>query len=137
MSNVRRHQLELPVAPAALLFALVPTLALAGLAYWRFVLRRSFSSFSVVALGIGLALAALVVAVGSTYAFKPLWPLRASNWLVVAPLVTYLAVIAFVGVKDKLSFVPLCIVAVVGFAPLYLIGFYAWLLAACSFGDCL
>ena len=129
--------MELPVAPAALLFALVPTFALAGLAYWRFVLRRSFSSPSVVAFAVGLALAALVIAVGSTYAFKPLWPLRASDWLVVAPLATYFAAIAFVGAKGKLSFVPLCIGTVVGIAPLYFIGFYAWLLAACSFGDCL
>ena len=129
--------MQFPVAPAALLLALVPTLALLAICYWRFKTNRGVSPFQIAALGVGVGLAALVTAVGSTYAFRAFFPARASNWLIAVPLTFHVSVLVVAAVKARIEVASLVIWGFVGLVPLYFVGFYAWLLAACSFGDCL
>lgn len=125
-----------PDAPLALLIALAPTIALVALASCR-ARRKSLTAFHATFLALGIALATLVVAVSSTYAFSFLRPLQASNVLLLAPAFAYVASLAIVGARERLEYGVLGLWAVAGLVPLWLIGFYAWLLAACSFGDCL
>ena len=125
-----------PDAPLALLVALAPTIALVALALWR-ARSKSLTGFHAAFLAVGLALAALVVAVSSTYAFAFFRPLQTSNLLVIAPAVAYVATLAIVGARAKLNYGTVGLWAIAGLVPLWFIGFYAWLLAACSFGDCL
>ena len=129
--------MQFPVAPAALLFALAPTLALPAMCYWRFKTNGGISPFQIAAPGVGVGLAALVIAVGSTYAFRTFFPARASNWLIAVPLIFHVGILVVAAVKTRIEVPSLVIWGFVGLAPLYFVGFYAWLLAACSFGDCL
>jgi hypothetical protein len=64
-------------------------------------------------------------------------PLQASNALLAIPSLVYVIAIVVVGKKFKIDYGSLGIWAVVGLVPLWFLGFYAWLFAACSFGDCL
>jgi hypothetical protein len=125
-----------PVAPLALLLALIPTLALVALASWR-ARTNSLTALHAAAFALGLALAAVVLAVSSTYAFPHLRPLQASNALLAIPSLVYVITVVAVGRKFKLDYGSLGVWAAVGLVPLWFLGFYSWLLAACSFGDCL
>jgi hypothetical protein len=129
--------MPLPVAPAALLIALVPTFAMCGTAYWRYKRFGRLTAFQAAMFGVGAALAALIVAVSATYALSPFFSLQGSNWLIAAPIATYLVVVLVTRAMGKLETTSLAIWPAAGLAPLYFAGLYAWLLAACSFGDCL
>ena len=129
--------MRFPDAPLALLIALVPTFVLLGIVWWRVRNGRGLSAFQGAAFAVGISLAAAVVTVSSTYVFRPLWAFRAQNWLLIGPLGTYLIVLLIVARKIKIESSSLVIWGVVGLVPLFFIGFYAWLLAACSFGECL
>lgn len=115
--------MTLPVAPLALLIALVPAAALLVLGYWRFA--------------VGVALVMLSAAVAATYALHSIRALRESVIVFGIPAVFCVTAIAVVGRKGQLSSASLVIGGVVGLAPLCFLGFYAMLLSACSFGDCL
>jgi hypothetical protein len=128
--------MQLPVAPLALLIALVPTLLLVAMAAWR-ASNGSLTAFHTAALALGLALASLVGAVSATYAMPQLLPIRASNALMAVPCLVYTAALVVVGIKCRINCGSLVVWALVGVVPLWFLGFYAWLLAACSFGDCL
>ncbi len=129
--------MQSPEAPALLITGVTVALAPLGMALWRLRSKRGLSGFQVSVVAIGLALAALIVAVSATYAFRPLHVLRASNWLVSVPFLLYLASSIALGKRAKLEYGSVGIWVVVGTVPLVFFGFYAWLLAACCFGDCL
>lgn len=129
--------MRLPDAPLALLMALIPTFALVGLAWWRIQSGRNLSAFQGAALGVGLSLAALVLTISATYSFPLLSELRASKLLLIAPLGTYFIVLLLLCKRAKIEGSSLGLWGVVGLVPLFFVGFYASLLAACSFGDCL
>ena len=129
--------MKAPEAPLALLIALLPTAVLFSLAYWRFRVQRRYTVGAVILFGLGVALATLVLAVSATYLSPSLSKAQASNWLAAFPLVVYAATLVVVGRASKLSAPGLVIGGVVALVPLYFFGFYAWLLAACSFGNCL
>ena len=128
--------MQLPGAPLALLLALVPTLVLVAMAAWR-ASSNSLSAFHTAALALGLALASLVVVVSATYAVPLLRNLRASNSLMAVPCLVYVGSLIAVAARSKINYGSLGVWALVGLVPLWFLGFYAWLLAACSFGDCL
>lgn len=130
-------QMTSPVAPLALLIALIPAALLFAMAYWRLAVVRSYTLVPVVAFAVGLALVVLSATVAATYAFHPIRPLRESLFVLGVPVVCYVTALVVVGRAGQLSAVSLVIGGVVGLAPLYFLGFYAWLLSACSFGDCL
>ncbi|MDD5333598.1 MAG: hypothetical protein PHS32_07620 [Rhodoferax sp.] len=123
--------------PTALGLALLPTAVLIGAAYWRFKVRLAHTPLTVVAFSFGLALAALVVAVSATYSLRVLSAAQGSNGLVAIPLLVYAASLTAMGRRSKLSVPALVLGGAVGIVPMYFVGFYVWLLAACSFGDCL
>lgn len=129
--------MTLPVAPLALLIALVPAVALLALGYWRFAVLRTYTLMPVIAFAVGMALVMLSATVAATYAFHPIRALRESVVLLGIPAVFYVTAIAVVGRKGQLSSASLVIGGVVGLAPLCFFGFYAMLLSACSFSDCL
>ena len=129
--------MQSPEAPALLLTGVAVALAPLGMALWRLRSKRGLSGFQVSVVAIGLALAALMVVVSATYSFRPLHVLRASNWLVIVPLLIYLASSVALGRRANLEYGSLGIWVAVGTVPLVFFGFYAWLLAACCFGDCL
>ena len=125
-----------PVARLALLLALAPTLVLVAMAAWR-ASNSSLSAFHSAALALGLALASLVVAVSATYTIPVFRGVQASNALMVVPCLVYVVSLVAVGSKFKINYGSLGVWALLGLVPLWFLGFYAWLLAACSFGDCL
>lgn len=129
--------MTLPVAPLALLFALIPTLLLCALAYWRFAILRSYSAVTVTAFAIGVALFAVSATVAASYSFQTLLPVRESGWVLVVPVLAYVATLVVVGKKGNVSAHGLALGGLVGLVPLCFLGFYALLLAACSYGDCL
>jgi hypothetical protein len=126
-----------PEAPFALVIALLPTAFLFGMAYWRFRVLRRYTHLTVISLAFGSALAALVVEVSATYLWRPFSAARDSNWVFALPLLVYVGLLVVVGKATKLSATDLVIGGIVALLPLYFFGFYAWLLAACSFGDCI
>jgi hypothetical protein len=107
------------------------------MAYWRFKVLRRYTHFTVISLAFGSALAALVVTVSVTHVWRSLSAAQTSIWLAAAPLSVYLGILIAVGRTSKLSPPGLVIGGVVALLPLYFFSFYAWLLAACSFGNCL
>ena len=128
--------MQLPVAPLALFLALIPTLVLLALAWWR-GRSGSLTAFHAAAFALGLGLAAVVLAVSLTYAFPLVRPLQASKALLAIPSLVYVLTIVTAGKKFKLPYGSLGVWSAVGLVPLWFLGFYAWILAACSFGDCL
>lgn len=126
-----------PEAPLALAIALLPTAVLLGLAYWRFRVLRRYTHLTVIAFSLGTALAALTIAVSATYVWHTSSAAQASNWLAVVPIVVYASTLTAIGKASKLSAPGLVLGGVVALVPLCFFGFYAWLLAACSFGNCL
>lgn len=126
-----------PVAPLALLMALIPAAALIALAYWRFAVVRTYTLIPAIAFAVGVALVMLCATVAATYAFQPIRVLRESLLVLGIPAVFYATALAWVGRKGKLPSASLVIGGAVGLAPLCFLGFYAMLLSACSFGDCL
>lgn len=125
-----------PEAPLALVIALLPTAVLLGLTYWRFWVLRRYTHLTVIAFSFGSALAALVFAVSATYVWHAFSAAQASEWLALVPLVVYASTLMTIGKASKLSAPGLVLGGVVGLVPLCFFGFYAWLLAACSFGNC-
>ena len=123
--------------PTLLLIALVVALLPAALFYWRSQANRHVSGLHVTMVALGVALATLMLTVASTYAFRPLRVLQASHWLWGIPLLVYFGAAIPLGAKGKVEYGSLGIWIVVGLAPLLFLGIYAWLIAACSFGDCL
>ena len=87
--------------------------------------------------GFAAALAVLVLVVASTYTFATLRQLQASNWLIVVPFLVYALVLGTLTRRFRLSIASILLAGSIGLAPLCFVGFYAWLLAACSFGDCI
>lgn len=126
-----------PEATALILIALAVALTPLGFVQWRLRANRGVSGLQVAVVAIGLALATLMVSVSATYALRPLHVLRASHWLVVVPVMAYLASSIMLGIKAKIESGLLGTWVAIGTLPLAFLGFYAWLLAACSFGDCL
>jgi hypothetical protein len=126
-----------PEAHLALVMALLPSAVLFGMAYWRFKVLRRYTHLTVIAFAFGSALAALVITVSATYAFRPFSAAQASIWLAAAPVLVYVGVLAVVSKASKLSSPGFVIGGSVAVLPLYFFCFYAWLLAACSFGNCL
>lgn len=129
--------MTLPAAPLALLIALIPAMLLFAMAYWRFAVARSYTLVSVVAFAVGLALVMLSATVAAAYAFQSLRPLRESFLVLGIPAISYVVALVAVGRKGSASPASLVFGGVVGLVPLYFLGFYAMLLSACSFGDCL
>ena len=129
--------MQLPVAPLAIDIPLLLSATVFALAYRGFRLRGTLSLIESLLIGFAAALAALVLAVASTYAFAPLRQLQASNWLVVAPLLVYALVLGTLARRFRLPIASVLLAGSIGLAPLYFVGFYAWLLVACSFGDCI
>jgi hypothetical protein len=130
-------QMNLPVVPLALLIAVIPAALLFAMAYWRFMVVRSYTLVPVVAFAVGVALVMLSATVAATYAFHHLRPLRESLFVLGIPAVCYVAALTVIGRKGRMSVSSLVLGGFVGLAPLYFLGFYAMLLSACSFGDCL
>ncbi len=137
MSNVRAQQKRLPETPALLFIAIAFALAPLGFMGQRLRAKRPISGLQVSVVAIGLALAALMVTVSATYALRPLHAARGSNWLVVVPLLAYFSSSLIIGLKAKIDSGSLGIWVAAGIMPVAFLGFYVWLLAACSFGDCL
>ena len=117
------------------MIGLLPTAALVGLAQWR-LRTRPLTAFHACALALGLALAAMIVGVGSTYAFPLLEPLQASNALIAGPLFVYVCTASVARTKFSVGHGPLIVWGALGLVPLWFISSYAWLLTACGFGDC-
>jgi predicted neutral ceramidase superfamily lipid hydrolase len=131
--------MTLPVAPLALLIALVPAAVLLALAlaHWQFAVVRTHTLMLVIAFAVGVALIMASVTVAATYAFHPLRELRESSLVPGIPVVFYVTALVVVGRKGRMSPASLVIGGVLGLAPLCFLGLYAMLLSACSFGDCL
>ena len=98
---------------------------------------RSYTLVPVIAFAVGVGLAILSATVAATYAFRPIRPLRESILVLGIPAVCYVTALIVIGRRGQLPAADLVIGGVLGLAPLYFLGFYAMLLSACSFGDCL
>ena len=128
--------MTLPVAPLALLMALIPAAVLIAVACWRLTVLPSYTLVPAISLAAGVALVTLSAIVCVTYAFEFLWPIRDSFLALVAPLVGYFGALTIVGRKGKLVVPDLVIGGILGLVPVYFLGLYVMLLSACSFGDC-
>lgn len=134
MSIVGRHKVSWN---AALAMSVLATLGFFALGTWRFVIARSPSGLAVGSFALGSALLALAAATYAAYAFPPFAVLRQFGGTLVVAVVVYAGVFAYAVLKRRLEFGNLLLFAVVGFVGLWFFGFYAALLVACSFGDCL
>jgi hypothetical protein len=122
---------------AALAMSVLATLGFLALGTWRFIIGRSSSGLAVGSFALGSALLALAAATYAAYAFQSLAVLRHFGFTLVIPAVVYAGVFAYAVLKRRLEFSNLLLFAVAGFVGLWFFGFYAALLVACSFGDCL
>ena len=129
--------MQLPVAPLAIAIPLLLSATVFALAYRGFRLRGTLSLIESLFTGFAAALAVLVLVVASTYTFATLRQLQASNWLIVVPFLVYALVLGTLTRRFRLSIASILLAGSIGLAPLCFVGFYAWLLAACSFGDCI
>ncbi|MDC6170815.1 hypothetical protein [Paucibacter sp. XJ19-41] len=117
--------------------SVVATLGCFAFGAWRFVIAHSTSGLAVGSFALGSALLALTVATCVTYAFAPFAILRQFGGSLLVSAIAYVGVFAYAVLKRRLEFGNLLLFAVVGFVGLCFFGFYAALLVACSFGDCL
>jgi hypothetical protein len=121
----------------ALCMSIVATAGFLAFGIRQFAISRPPSSVAVGSLALGAALLALVLATCLVYALPSLRPAREAGINLVVPLVVYLGVFVHAVVRHRLTFGNLLFVAILGFVGLWFFGFYAGLLVACSFGDCL
>jgi hypothetical protein len=117
----------------ALAVALLPV---AG-AWWRIQKRRSVSGLQVAVAAVGVALTTLLVLVSSTYALLSHSAAASAWWPAAASLLAYGVSGFAVGRRVKVEYGSLGLWLAAGAVPLVFLGFYAWLLAACNFGNCL
>jgi hypothetical protein len=126
-----------PALPAALLLSLAPAAILLVLAHWRLAQPRSNRTFWVVAFGVGVALVAASIGEAASCSFGFLRPFRDSPWSLTVALAPYVFVLFAMARSRQLSVSLVAVCGVVGLLPLYFLGLYALLLAACAYGDCL
>ncbi len=129
--------MTLPVSPLALLFALIPIALLFAMPYWRFSVPKPFALGPVVTFAVAVALLAAATVVAASYAFGALQALHEPLVIFGIPVFAYIATLAIVGAKRKITTRSFAIGGLVGVVPLCLLGFYTMLVVACSFGDCL
>lgn len=126
-----------PVLPAALLLCIAPAAVLLALANWRLAQPRANHTLWVVAFGVGVALVAASIGMAASYSFRFLQPLRNSPWSLAVALVPYVVALLLMARSRQLSVSLVVVCGVVGLLPLYFLGVYVLLLAACAYGDCL
>jgi hypothetical protein len=129
--------MNFPVAPLALLMALVPFTALVAMAHWRFSVKKSYTLVTCVSFAVGVALFILSATVAASYSFQSLRLFRDSFLVVGVPALCYVVALVAIGLKGKVPAINLVLGGAVGVLPLCFLGFYAMLLSACSFEDCL
>lgn len=104
---------------------------------WKFVIARSSSGLAVGSFALGSALLVLVAATYLSYAVASFSVLRLYGGTLVLPALVFFGVFAYALIKRSAGLIHLLLFGAVGFIGLCFFGFYASLLVACSFGDCL
>jgi hypothetical protein len=104
---------------------------------WRFIIARSQSGLAVCSFALGSALLALVLTTYAAYAFPPLTVLRQFGGTLIISVAVYASVFGYAVLRRQLQVSAAVLFGAAGFVGLWFFGFYAALMVACSFGDCL
>lgn len=124
-------------AVSALLMSVVATVGFFSFGLWRFSSRPTPSPMVVASFALGSALLALVAATYLVYAIPQMRTAREFGANLLVPVAVYLGVFIYAVRRRATEAGNLLFVGCVGFVALWFYGFYAGLLVACSFGDCL
>jgi hypothetical protein len=123
-------------ADVAFAMSVLVTLGTLTFGAWRFAAAPQPSPIASALLALGAALLAGLVATAAAYAI----PMRAVHELglgLAIPVVVYMAVLIYARVRRKVELAGLIAFGAVGALALWFVGFYALLITACAFGDCL
>jgi hypothetical protein len=127
----------LPSVPLFLLLSLLPAVALLVLGRWGLAYAESRTTLAILSLALGAGLLFISLISAGSYSLQALQGGRESRWLLAIPLVPYVSVIVVMARARSVDLPRLALGASAGLVPLYFVGMYSALLAACSLGDCL
>ena len=127
----------LPTVPLFLLLSLLPAVALLVLGRCGLAYAQSRTTLAIVSLALGAGLLSISLVSAGLYSFQFIQDGRESRWLLALPLAPYAGVILVMSKARAVKLSWLALGTSVGLVPLYVVGMYSVLLAACSFGDCL
>lgn len=115
--------------------AVVPPIALIASGLGWFLWRGNASAIPATLLGLGVALLALVSLVALAYTFPSASSLAGSTFVLLGTtLLVYGAMIGVLARRATIATLSLVICGVIGLIPLYWLGGYVLVYAACSFG---
>jgi len=112
------------------------TLGTLAFGAWRFTAAKTPSALAAGSLALGSALVAGVIATSISYAV-PFPAARELGLGLIAAVTVYLAVLVYARIRRRVEVGGLMAAGAVGFVALWFVGFYALLITACAFGDCL
>jgi hypothetical protein len=124
-------------ADFALAMSVLATVGFSAFGVWRFAVAARPSPFAAAALALGMALIVLVVSTFLAYAIPFAEPARyfGINW--VLPVIAFLCILVYAGKWRQVEPGGLVLFGAAAFVGLWFLSFYAGLLVACTFGDCL
>jgi hypothetical protein len=124
-------------ADFALAMSVLATLGFSAFGVWQFAVTARPSSFAAASLALGMGLAVLVASTFLVYAIPFGKPARELGVNLVLPLIAFAGVLFYAGKWRQVKLGGLLFFGAAAFFGLWYLGFYAGLLVACAFGDCI